>query len=921
MKVFWRSAILNIMIAGMLCLLTQLGAAELHLDYQRTAMNLAGSWERLSDHADEELAAVTAHAGWQAIDLPAANLMPQPDGNDRNMAEVHKQTACVWVRRSFQLDGEEAARQAVLKWSGIRFGATAWINGQLITSHVPIGPHSAHLDSNVLQHGNNSIVLKIPGWNGIPKSKSGYPLLPVGGATQSWGSKAPGVFGDIWLEFYDDVYLERAQARSDIRSGSVLFDMRLYAQSVEEQSVELDVQIVRGDNQQLVSRQHSQTLKLTDARTSAQLRAHISNPVLWTPQHPFLYEVQISVRSDAQLCDVVRFHFGMREISVKDGHYQLNGKPLWLRGSTLLNEWLWGETFNQQAKQYLIDHARSMNFNVMRTHTCPLPSMWADIADAHGMMIMAEMPLLYNHGDFGYTAAEYEILHQHTLSDTRAWIEKLCNHPSVIMWVISNESHLDNEWESTVLYRDCKQNDPTRPVMRTGEDVVGTPDALDVHTCFNVVRGPEGELQQQMTDLMQRKDPKRPLCNTEYMNRMWGPGIRWLGDADHPDQELVYAECAVEHTEAMRRLSFDCILPYMYAGWTGMRKTADEHWRSDYPTPMAAACHSAMSPLLASIDLFDRNHVAGSRIDVPIVLINESNASQVLYVDIYVTPEDPLFVPDQDALSAAVLHQSRLVYFGPNTRRRTVFTLEMPEVEGSYYLAAVIRPRHDRPVISQRVVRAIKPLAYADELSGRHVLLLGGSDPVRRFLDRHRVQCSEWIRAARIDSDVVIVDDPSQISYITRPGVLRMLQDYISSGGRLVVLRQEAWPEAWRALIDCHIGLPEYRHLNPVRCSRLHRFKDASHKILRDLPYDWLWRWNGLPGTVMNECILESSPALQQSQQLLWGGNPKFTAVLSYPLGKGEIVMNQLFMRERINPGDRHYDPAAERLLINMLRP
>jgi hypothetical protein len=55
------------------------------------------------------------------------------------------------------------------------------------------------------------------------------------------------------------------------------------------------------------------------------------------------------------------------------------------------------------------------------------------------------------------------------------------------------------------------------------------------------------------------------------MNNMWGPGGRWLGQDKHPDSALVYAECATEHTEAMRRLGFDCLLPYMYSGWTGMR--------------------------------------------------------------------------------------------------------------------------------------------------------------------------------------------------------------------------------------------------------------------------------------------------------------------------------------------------------------
>jgi hypothetical protein len=77
-----------------------------------------------------------------------------------------------------------------------------------------------------------------------------------------------------------------------------------------------------------------------------------------------------------------------------------------------------------------------------------------------------------------------------------------------------------------------------------------------------------------------RKDPKRPLTNTEYMNRFGNSAPWWLGDANHPYAPLNYAEFAMERTEAMRQLNYDGIFLYMYAGWTGLRGNP---WRGDYP--------------------------------------------------------------------------------------------------------------------------------------------------------------------------------------------------------------------------------------------------------------------------------------------------------------------------------------------------
>ena len=67
--------------------------------------------------------------------------------------------------------------------------------------------------------------------------------------------------------------------------------------------------------------------------------------------------------------DEVSFTYGMRQIEIVDGGYRLNGKPLWLRGSTLVYEWLWdGSPMQKDPKRYIVDEARQRNLNCFRTH-------------------------------------------------------------------------------------------------------------------------------------------------------------------------------------------------------------------------------------------------------------------------------------------------------------------------------------------------------------------------------------------------------------------------------------------------------------------------------------------------------------------------------------------------------------------------
>ena len=903
-------------IAVICALAAVVDAGELRLDHRRDALSLEGEWTALLEHGDENVwdSAVADGLGpWKPVDVPGSNLVRADDDDRSKLSELHRQTAHVWLRRSLTLTAEQAARGAVLKWGGIRFGAAAWVNGAKVADHTPVGPCTAMLPENLLRTGDNIITLRICGWNGVAKSKSGYPLTPTGGSTQSWGAKGPGIYQDIWMEFYDVVYLRHVLAMPDVSEKTVNFRIRLDGHEQQTDKVRIAVEVRTTDGETLLGAAET-TLAVGDS--SGSVTCQLDNVIPWTPATPQLYEARVRAINDERVCDDVRIAFGMREIAIEDGHFRLNGKPLWLRGSNLVNEWLWGDLFNENVKSYLIDEARSMNLNCFRTHTQPPPSLWVDTADQHGMMILAEMPLLYNHADFKYTPEELEILHKNALLDAEGWITKLWNHPSVIMWVLSNESRHDNEWEAGPCYEHAKALDPTRPCMRTGEEKVGTPDIVDTHTCFNVVSFPEGRLIVNMTSLMGGKDPARALTNTEYMNWMWDPSARWLGREKHPDMPLVYAEFAAEHTEAMRRLQFDCLLPYMYAGWTRLRGKMS--WRVDYPTPMSAALHSVMSPVLASLDMFDRNYVVGKTIEVPLTLINETHEPIVARVDLYITPDHPLFVPDADALAAAVWQESKDLVLEADSLRSTTVRLPVPGAEGTYYVAAVLTRDGDTPVVSQRVLRAIDPDKYANALSGRRVAVFGDGASVREFLDRRGCTVVDGLAAGPVNADAALIDDAELLHVDARQPAAARLRAFAESGGRIVVLQHPSWP--WKELADCELGLPEHTWRNPVACSRVHAFEGVDHPMLRDIPVDWLWRWNGLPGVIANQVVLKDSIP-DDARKLLWIAKEEFTAALSLPVGKGEILFCQLKLRDRIDPAADTYDPVADRVLVNLLRP
>jgi hypothetical protein len=274
----------------------------------------------------------------------------------------------------------------------------------------------------------------------------------------------------------------------------------------------------------------------------------------------------------------VTFRFGMREIGVKDRHYKLNGKNLWLRGSNLVFEWNWGNTITGHEEDYLVTEARQMSMNSFRTHTQPPPRSWADICDEYGTMIL------------------------------------------------SNESRLDNVWEEGPFQNFVNALDPTRPTIRTGS--TGTKENYDVHPCGNVTETDEGHLQPTIASWF-KEAGQRTTTVTEYMNDFGHPRTQWTGVDDRRANDLAVPQICAEHTEAMRRARLDGIWPYMYAGWTRTRLAARVRetgqgsaiWKANYAAPQSAAWHSSRSPVLASLDLFDPDHRTGQEVTTDLHLI------------------------------------------------------------------------------------------------------------------------------------------------------------------------------------------------------------------------------------------------------------------------------------------------------------
>jgi len=826
--------------------------------------------------------------------------------------EVANRTKFVWARRNFTVTPTQAAGMAVLRWNRIACGAVAFVNGEKVGENEPTGPFHVVIPAGVLRPGDNHIVLKVRGAAGVPRSRSGNALIPAG-----FGVGMPEVTDDVWIDFADAAYMKWVLALPDLAGSRVKIRITPIGPNRLD-DLTIVAQIRSWPDGMVLGSGHASARLMPTPDPLAGDHFFVEAPMpgfkAWTYEEPHLYTADVTLRQGDKVLDAVTIRFGMREITIANGHYLLNGKTLRLRGSELVFEWNWGDTVTGKEFDYLVTEAREMSMNAFRTHTMPLQSLWANISDENGTMILAEFPCLYNYQDYRFTPEEYAIWHKNVLSDAAGWMGRLWNHPAVVMWVLSNESNRDGEWETGPYHGFVRALDPTRPTMRTGD--TGTAENYDVHTCGNVEDTLEGNLIPGIGSWFSEAKG-RPVTNSEYMNYFGRPATQWTGKDDKDADALACAQIGMEHTEAMRLARLDGMLPYMYAGWTRTRLAARVRetgkgsavWKAGYASPLSACWHSSLSPVLASLDLFDPDYLPGQDVRSDLYLINDSWHDAAIHVDLLLTEECPEFIPEAPCFDRPVTKWSYDFSLKADTLTKTPITWKLPDREGSYWLTARTTGIPGRAVLSQRFVRAVRPPEVPAALRARRFVVLGRDATADAWFKSRGLQTEHDPDELTPGQHVVVIWNAAHLTPAEKNHA-DVLREFAAAGGRVVVLATHEWD--WTELCDLKVG--------DTRGSRAFLYPGTNHPILAGVQPEWLMRWNGLPGTVAAGSL--DGPALEAGTKVLWVREPTTCVAAEVPVvgGKGTILFSQLDVQRHVDRSEPDCDPVAEKVLINTLQ-
>lgn len=394
-------------------------------------------------------------------------------------------------------------------------------------------------------------------------------------------TRTTGIWQTVWLEPVAVNGLKSCRAVPLLDDGSFSFQPEFYCGDADcrlHVKISIDGKSAEG---------------VCIAQDGAALNVKVPEIRAWSPEDPFLYEIEYTVTdSSGRVLDRVFSYAGLRKVHAADGKFYLNNRPLYLRlvlDQGFYPDGIWTAP-SDDALRRDIELSMQAGFNGARLHQKVFEERFHYWADRLGYLTWGESAS-WNCNCFSGDPGSPEIFWKAAFNFITEWkeiVKRDRNHPSIIAWTPANETGTSHRLRGqyrrviTEIYGATKELDPTRPV----NDCSGyTHVKTDLWTVHNYTSDGEALKLQLAPPDRPVMAPKRddvpyggqPCCVDEY------GGIRYLPPGQKPyaenswgynKQEIAdsetYCEKIRELTDAI--LDIPSLIGYCYTQLTNVEQ-------------------------------------------------------------------------------------------------------------------------------------------------------------------------------------------------------------------------------------------------------------------------------------------------------------------------------------------------------------
>lgn len=375
-----------------------------------------------------------------------------------------------WYRKRFTLPAEAAGKRLQFVFDGVMASPTIYLNGREVGSWT---------------YGYNSF------WLDVTEAANfgGENVLTVHADTRQHQSRwypGAGIYRKVTMRLVEPVHIPvwgvyvTTPTIGDAEA-SVHVEVDIANKSGGGLPVNVVAEILDPDGK-IVAKQ-SKSLTVDVGSASLPFEFKVAKPRRWDIDHPHLYVTRTRVYVSGREVDAKDTTFGIRTFTwtANDG-FQLNGRRVDLQGVCEHHtHGMLGAAFYPRAMERKLQILRDMGINALRTsHNAQAPEV-LEICDRLGIVVLDELFDKWD-GTTGVRVNAAEYVEHHAEREVRNFVLRDRNHPSVVIWSISNEDgailgNRDGKSSQHVarVVGFFKKYDPSRPTLMVSD----LPDSAD----------------------------------------------------------------------------------------------------------------------------------------------------------------------------------------------------------------------------------------------------------------------------------------------------------------------------------------------------------------------------------------------------------------------------------------------------------
>ena len=534
----------------------------------RELLNLDGLWDFKVDFNAEGF-----NQNWAAKPLDTKIQAPVPASYNDIFADTAIRNHVGWVfyQRTVRVPRGFAGERINVRVDSATHEGIVFVNGHEVARHVGgYMPFSADITDHVKAGEEFNLTIAV---NNVLTNETIPPGRVVTGdngvKTQTYLHdfyNYAGLARSIWLYSVPAVNVQDVTVVTDFEgsTGKVAY------QVATSTAADVRVTLIDEDGKQVAT------------GNGANGELTVENVKLWQPGAAYLYQLKIEALVGGQVADEYSLNVGVRTVEVRGNQFLINNEPFYFTGFGMHEDHVVKGKGHDNA--FLVndfDLLKWVGANSFRTSHYPYAEEVMDYADRHGMVIIDETAAVgLNQGfssmfggpklpTFGPETAN-EKTQASLLHAVRELIQRDKNHPSVVLWSITNESETGIP-EAVDFFKPAidlaHELDATRPV-----------------TYINVMTEPFGRC------LI------APLVDVICLNRYWG----WYEDHSDLENAAIHFEAELKGWTEKYSVPF-IITEYGADTLAGGHSIHNLPWSEEYQSAYLDMSHSVFDKFPAVV--------------------------------------------------------------------------------------------------------------------------------------------------------------------------------------------------------------------------------------------------------------------------------------------------------------------------------